>query len=92
MGIYRAAFNQPIDHGRSPAVGGDTYVAATEVARPVRARVLLSYGNATQPHSSHGNDRLTLFARKELRAAWLTRGEIEAHLESHDTIQRPFSW
>ncbi len=85
-GIFRAAFYEPAEDGRFVAVGGDTYVAAVEFADPVRARVLLSYGNATQPHSPHVYDQLELFARKELREAWLTRSEVEAHLASWETL------
>ena len=33
----------------------------------------MSYGNATQPGSSHRGDQLELFAKKELRPAWRTR-------------------
>jgi acyl-homoserine-lactone acylase len=38
-----------------------------EFTDPVRAKVLLSYGNATQPGSPHVGDQLELYARKELR-------------------------
>jgi acyl-homoserine-lactone acylase len=48
---------------------------------------LLSYGNATQPHSPHVYDQLELFARKQLREAWLTRPEIEAHLELREVLR-----
>ena len=33
------------------ADGGETFIAVTEFANPVRAQVLLAYGNATQPGS-----------------------------------------
>lgn len=85
-GIFRATFYQPAGDGLFVAGGGDTYVAAVEFADPVRARVLLTYGNATQPHSPHRYDQLELYSRKELRKAWLTRAEVEAHLESRDVL------
>ena len=85
-GIFRATFYRPAEDGHFVAVGGDTYVAAVEFADPVRARVLLTYGNATQPHSPHLYDQLELYARKELREAWLTRAEVEAHLESREVL------
>jgi acyl-homoserine-lactone acylase len=78
---------QPDEDGRFAAAGGDTYVAAVEFGDPVRASVLLSYGNATQPHSPHVYDQLELFARKQLREAWLTRPKIEAHLESREVLR-----
>ena len=66
-------------------------MAAVDFADPVRARVLMSYGNATQPHSPHVGDQLELFARKELREAWLTRSDVEAHLGSRETLLWPVS-
>jgi acyl-homoserine-lactone acylase len=63
------------------ATSGDSYVAAIEFSRPVRARTLISYGNASQPGSPHRIDQLPLFARQELRPVWLQREEIMRHLE-----------
>ncbi len=71
---------------RFKAVHGDSYIAVIEFSQPVHATVLLSYGNATQPNSSHLGDQLELFSRKELREAWLTRPVIEAHLEDKITF------
>jgi acyl-homoserine-lactone acylase len=69
------------------AAGGDSFVAAVEFSDPVRARALLAYGNASQPGSPHAGDQLELFARKELRAVWRTREEIEANLEREETLR-----
>jgi acyl-homoserine-lactone acylase len=68
------------------AVGGDSYVAAVEFGETARARVLLTYGNASQPDSPHFGDQLVLSANGEMRTAWLTREEIEANLEERETI------
>jgi len=89
FGIFRAAFYQPTEDGSLVAVGGETYVAAVEFGSHVRAKVLLSYGNATQPHSSHVFDQLELFADKQLREAWLTRSDVEAHLELREKLVFP---
>ena len=85
-GIFRATFYRQAEDNKLVAMGGDTYVAAIEFSNPVKAYVLLTYGNATQPHSKHRFDQLELYARKELRQAWLTKKEIEAHLESREII------
>lgn len=86
FGIFRATFYRPAEDNKLIASGGDSYVAAIEFANPVKAHVLLTYGNATQPHSKHRFDQLELYARKELRQAWLTKKEVEAHLELRDLI------
>ena len=48
------------------------------------AKVLMTYGNASQPGSPHISDQAPLLARHELRDAWRTRAEVEANLESRD--------
>jgi acyl-homoserine-lactone acylase len=44
----------------------------------VRAQVLTSYGNSSQPGSPHLEDQLPLLAAQQLRPALLDRMEIEA--------------
>ena len=82
FGIFRVIDLAPAAGGRFQQVAGDTYMAAIEFSNPVRAKVLTTYGNATQPGSPHVGDQLQLYARNELRPVWRTRKEIEAHLES----------
>ena len=82
FGIFRVIDLAPAAAGRFQQVAGDTYMAAIEFSNPVRAKVLTTYGNATQPGSPHVGDQLQLYARNELRPVWRTRQEIEAHLES----------
>ncbi|BAT56856.1 peptidase S45, penicillin amidase (plasmid) [Nostoc sp. NIES-3756] len=80
-GIFRVLNFAPTSDGRFQAVHGDSYVAAVEFSQPVKAKALTSYGNATQPNSSHAGDQLKLLARQKLRPVWRTRQEITAHLE-----------
>jgi acyl-homoserine-lactone acylase len=82
LGIFRVIDLAPAVGGRFQQVAGDSYIAAIEFSNPVRAKVLTTYGNATQPGSPHIGDQLPLYTRNELRPVWRTRKEIEAHLES----------
>jgi acyl-homoserine-lactone acylase len=81
LGVFRVAYYVPGDDGKASIAGGDTYYAAVEFADRVRAKVLLAYGNASQPGSKHVGDQLELFSRREMRDVWRTRKEIEANLE-----------
>jgi acyl-homoserine-lactone acylase len=63
LGIFRHLWFVPDQEQSFKAIGGDSFVAAIEFSNPVRARVLTSYGNASQPHSPHRGDQLELFAR-----------------------------
>jgi acyl-homoserine-lactone acylase len=86
IGVFRVASPAQGPDGKLVVVAGDTYYAAVEFARPVRARVLLSYGNATRPGSRHRGDQLELFAKQQMREAWLTREQIQAHLGRRDAF------
>lgn len=86
LGAFRVVAWENAPDGRRVAADGDTYVAAVEFSTPVRARTLISYGNASQPGSPHRTDQLPHFARKELRPVWRTRGEIMANLRDRETF------
>ncbi len=86
LGIFRVLNFTSEPDGRFKSVDGDSFVAAIEFSQPVRAMVLTSYGNATQPNSAHSGDQLPLFARKNLRPVWRTRREILAHLASRQVL------
>lgn len=86
LGTFRILTFVQDEDLRFRPVHGDSYIAVIEFGETVQAKVLLSYGNATQPGSPHMGDQLELFARKELRDAWLTREQIEAHLDYQETF------
>ncbi|MBK6304218.1 MAG: penicillin acylase family protein [Gemmatimonadetes bacterium] len=86
LGIFRVAYYAPGKDGKAAIIAGDTYYQAVEFSNPVKAKVLTAYGNSTQPGSKHKGDQLELFSKKQMRDAWRTRSEVEAHLESKVTI------
>ena len=49
-------------------------------------KVLMSYGNSSNPVRHTSPDQLPYLARRNLRTAWRTRKDIEAHLESKVTF------
>ena len=81
LGIFRVTGFDRARDGKLVARSGDSFVAAVEFSKPVRARALLTYGNSSQPESPHSTDQLSYYSRKELRAVWRSRSEIESHLE-----------
>jgi acyl-homoserine-lactone acylase len=85
-GIFRTIGYTDDADSKKRAVFGDSYVAAIEFSNPVRAMVLLSYGNATQPGSRHTGDQLPLLAEKKLRPALLTREDILRNLEKREIL------
>ncbi|MBV8173414.1 MAG: penicillin acylase family protein [Verrucomicrobia bacterium] len=59
---------------------GDTYIQIVEFTPAgAKAKDLLTYGNASRPGSPHITDQISLFQEKNLRPAYRTREEVEAH-------------
>jgi acyl-homoserine-lactone acylase len=85
-GIYRVLNYRKDNNDKYRASGGDTYVAVTEFGDKVSARVLLSYGNASQPGTRHACDQLSLLSQERLRPAWLTKEEIIKNLEEKEVL------
>jgi acyl-homoserine-lactone acylase len=83
-GIYRTIYYAKDSDGRYRAVSGDSYAAVIEFGKKVRAKVLLSYGNASEPWNKHTGDQLLLLSRKQWREALLIRKDILNHLEEKD--------
>ncbi len=86
LGVFRVASPQPSDDGKLSIRAGDTWVAVIEFGDRVRARVLLSYGNASQTNSPHHGDQLQLFAKKQLRDAWFYRDDLEGHIARREVL------
>lgn len=86
QGIFMSLTYTEDKDNKYHADGGETFIAVTEFSNPVRARVLLGYGNATQPGSKHIGDQLQLLSQKKLRPAWLSRKDVLDNLEKRETI------
>jgi acyl-homoserine-lactone acylase len=89
FGVFRVAYYDRDDAGpagKMRMVAGDTYYQVVELGNPVRAKVLLAYGNSSQPGSKHRGDQLELFSKKQMRDAWRDRESIEQHLELREEL------
>lgn len=86
MGVYRVAWPGGGDKEHLYIGGGDSWVGVIEFGEQVKAKVLLSYGNATQKDSPHNGDQLELFSKKQLRDAWFTDAEVKANTKRTETV------
>jgi acyl-homoserine-lactone acylase len=86
LGVVRVAWPGRVNDDHMFVGGGDSWVGVIEFGEAVNAKVLLSYGNATQKDSPHFGDQLELFSKKELRDAWFTEDEIKANTVKIVTI------
>jgi acyl-homoserine-lactone acylase len=80
LGIFRTIGYSPAPDGKLSGMTGDSFVAIIELGKDVRARVLMSYGNASQANQPFKCDQMELLARKEMRWAWTKKEDIEANL------------
>lgn len=81
--MYFAADNES---NKNYAYHGDTYVAVTEFGKSVKAVVLLSYGNATEPTSKHIGDQLEFLSEKKMRPALLTKKDVLQNIEKREEL------
>lgn len=86
MGVFRVAWPGNEDKDHMYVGGGDSWVGVIEFSTKVHAKVLLSYGNASQKNSPHNGDQLALFSKKELRDAWFTKEQVKAHTEKVEVL------
>jgi acyl-homoserine-lactone acylase len=86
VGVFRVASPGGADENHMYVGSGDSWVGVIEFGDEIHAKVLLSYGNATQKDSPHNGDQLELFSRKELRDAWFTKADIEANTASVEIL------
>ncbi len=52
-----------------------------EFSTPMKAVGMMSYGNSSQPGSTHNSDQLRFLTSKTFRQLWIDRTEIERHIE-----------
>ncbi len=87
VGIFRVAWPGNFRDGKYYIGGGDSWVAVIEFGDEVKAKVLLSYGNSSQPGSPHNGDQLQLFSDLEMRDAYLYRKDVEAHATTTEKLE-----
>ncbi len=87
-GVVRVAWPGDADETHMFVGGGDSWVAIIEFGDTVKAKALLSYGNATQKDSPNNGDQLELFSKKELRDVWFTKDEVEANTLKVESISK----
>jgi len=86
LGVFRSMYYYPDEEGIQSLVMGDTYVAVVEFSNPVKAMVVLGYGNASQPDSPHFGDQISMVVEKKLRPALLIKNDILKHLEKKEVL------
>lgn len=77
VGSFRVSWPRESEGGQYQISGGDSWVGVLEFGDRINAKVLLSYGNATQQGHRNRGDQLKLYAEKKLRVPNFYPAEIE---------------
>lgn len=88
LGAFRTFSYIGDSDGRQRAIFGDTFTALVEFGRPLRAKVINTYGNSSQPQSPYYGDQLPLAAQNGMRDALLKREQVEAALAKREWFRR----
>ncbi|NRB62511.1 MAG: acylase [Saprospiraceae bacterium] len=86
VGIFRVTWPSGYDNSQYTIGGGDSWVSIIEFGDEIKAKVLLSYGNATQADSPHNGDQLQLYSDKDMRDAYFYRQDVEAHVQRTEVL------
>jgi len=86
LGSFRVIDYEPDKTGHFLSTGGDSFVAVVEFSTPLKANVLLTYGNSSDPKSPHFGDQLELYAKNQLRPALLNLPDVKAQTVETETI------
>lgn len=86
LGGFRSIDYVEEEDGTQKAVFGDSFVALVEFGATVRAKVINTYGNSSDPANHAYGSQLELASRKTMRDALLTRPAVEAALARRETF------
>lgn len=89
-GIFRTMYFADGADNKKFSVAGETFIAVVEFGDEVKAEVILSYGNATQPGNKHHGDQLKMMSEKKLRPALLNKNDIVKNAESIEKLTPVF--
>lgn len=92
LGVFSEFWYAPNANDRYVSVGGECFSMVVEFSNPVRAEILLLYGNMTQTHLGERKNQFDMYKSKKMRPVWRTKDEFMNHIidkESFYTNYKP---
>lgn len=80
IGSFNAGFYSRISDTNYTLLGGSAYTSVVEFGKQIKAKGILSYGNASQNNSPFKGDQLQLLVDRKLRDIWFYEKDIENNL------------
>jgi acyl-homoserine-lactone acylase len=87
VGSFNAGFYRPMSKTKYTLLGGSAYTSVVEFGSKIKAKGILSYGNASQKDSPFYGDQLQLLIDGELREILFYQEDIDAHLSLKEIIK-----
>jgi len=80
VGSFNAGFYRPMSKTKYTLLGGSAFTSVVEFSDKIKAKGILSYGNASQKDSPFNGDQLELLIGGKLRDIWFYSNDIDKHL------------
>ncbi|SFS69964.1 penicillin acylase family protein [Lutibacter maritimus] len=86
VGSFNAGFYRPMSPKEFTLLGGSAYTSVVEFGEKIRAKGLLSYGNASQNKSPFKGDQLALMAKRQIRDIWFYEADIKKNTTKQEIL------
>ncbi|WP_347922942.1 penicillin acylase family protein [Pontimicrobium sp. SW4] len=87
VGSFNAGFYRPMSKTKYTLLGGSAFTSVVEFSDKIRAKGVLSYGNASQKDSPFNGDQLELLIDGKLRDIWFYPNDIDKHLYLKEIVK-----
>ena len=88
VGSFNAGFYRPMSRTNYTLLGGSAYTSVVEFGKKIKAKGILSYGNASQNNTPFKGDQLKLLADRKLRDIWFYANDIDKHIYLKENLKR----
>ena len=87
VGSFNAGFYGPSANNTYTLLGGSAFSSVIEFGEKIKAKGILSYGNASQNGSPFKADQLQLLVDRKLRDIWFYQEDIDKHIYLVETLK-----
>lgn len=88
IGSFNAGFYGRGTDSKWNLMGGSAFTCAVEFGKNIKAKGILSYGNASEKNSPFRGDQLQLMIDRKLRDVFFYQNDIDKHLSSTEKLTR----
>jgi len=87
VGSFNAGFYRPMSKIKYTLLGGSAFTSVVEFGNKIKAKGILSYGNASQKDSPFNGDQIQMLLNRKLRDIWFYPNDIDKHLSLKESLK-----